>query len=56
MWDAADLDCASVEDSVRADVAELRQSPFIKKGTQVIGLTYDVQTGKVNMVDDHARL
>lgn len=38
------------------DVAELRKSSFIKEGTQIFGLTYDVQSGKVTMVDDHARL
>lgn len=41
---------------MREDVATLRKSPFIKKGTQVIGLTYDVETGKVAMVDEHARM
>jgi carbonic anhydrase len=42
---------ARIEDSVREDVAILRESPFIKQGTQIIGLTYDVGTGKVHMVE-----
>jgi carbonic anhydrase len=40
-----------IEDSVREDVAALRESPFIKSGTQIVGLAYDVETGKVHMVE-----
>jgi carbonic anhydrase len=42
---------ARIEDSVREDVAELRKSPFIKQGTQIVGLTYDIETGEVAMVE-----
>jgi len=41
----------SIEDSVREDVATLRKSPFIRQGTQIIGLTYDVEIGQVAMVE-----
>jgi carbonic anhydrase len=29
----------------------LRRSPLIKQGTQIVGLTYDIETGKVAMVE-----
>lgn len=41
----------SIEDSVREDVAILRSSPFITKGTSLIGMKYDVETGKVTVVE-----
>lgn len=40
-----------IEDSVREDIDALRGSPFIKKGTQLIGMKYDVETGKVTIVE-----
>ncbi|KAM0709049.1 hypothetical protein Q7P35_003085 [Cladosporium inversicolor] len=41
----------SLEDSVREDIAILRKSPFIKRGTHLVGLTYNVETGEVAMVE-----
>jgi carbonic anhydrase len=40
-----------IQDSVREDIATLRKSPFIKQGTQLVGLTYNVETGEVAMVE-----
>jgi carbonic anhydrase len=36
---------------VREDIETLRKSPFIKKGTQLVGLMYNVETGEVAMVE-----
>lgn len=41
----------SIEDSVREDVAILRSSPFVTRGTPLIGMKYDVETGKVTVVE-----
>jgi carbonic anhydrase len=41
----------SLEDSVKEDIATLRKSPFIKRGTQLVGLVYNVETGEVTMVE-----
>ena len=40
-----------IQDSVREDIATFRKSPFIKQGTQLVGLTYNVETGEVAMVE-----
>lgn len=40
----------SVEDSVRHDVALLKNSPFIKKTTQIVGLALDIHTGVLTEV------
>jgi carbonic anhydrase len=42
---------ASVEKSIREDVALLRASPLIKKDTQIVGLKYDIQTGLLAEID-----
>jgi len=34
-----------IEDSVIEDLKSLRESLLIKKGTQIVGLVYDVKTG-----------
>lgn len=41
----------SIEDSVREDVAILRSSPFVAKGTPLVGMKYDVETGEVTVVE-----
>jgi carbonic anhydrase len=38
------------EESVRADVELIRQSPYMPKGTTVSGYIYDVKTGKLQTV------
>jgi carbonic anhydrase len=39
-----------VEQSVRDDVAAIRNSPLIRKDIPVTGYVYDVHTGKINQV------
>ncbi len=41
------LPFASLEDSVRADVAELRGSALIPPDVAILGFTYDVGTGRL---------
>ncbi|KAM0717814.1 hypothetical protein Q7P37_006146 [Cladosporium fusiforme] len=41
----------SIKDSVREDIAALRRSPFVRQGTQLIGMNYDVDTGKLTVVE-----
>jgi len=40
-----------IEESVREDVAFLRDSPFVRKETTLIGLKYDTHTGVVTVVE-----
>jgi carbonic anhydrase len=44
-------DHCSLEESIREDVAILRNSPLIKKTTQIIGLSLDLNTGKLTEVN-----
>jgi carbonic anhydrase len=44
------LTVASIEDSVREDVALLKASPLISKSTQIVGLAYDIMTGVLTEV------
>ena len=37
---------------MREDVALLAASPFIRPGTQIVGLKYDINTGVVTQVDE----
>lgn len=37
---------------MREDLAFLRDSKWIKKGTKLIGLTYDTHTGALHEVQD----
>ena len=41
---------SDVDESVREDVALLAAEPLIKPGTPIIGLTYNVATGKLHEV------
>ena len=50
MGDRAFLPFTDVDQSVRDDVALLVAEPLVKAGTPVIGLTYDVATGKLKEV------
>jgi carbonic anhydrase len=40
-----------IEDSVREDLAILKNSPLLKKGTQFVGLKFDTDTGKLTVVE-----
>ncbi|KAK0251094.1 hypothetical protein B0A54_00017 [Friedmanniomyces endolithicus] len=42
----------SIEESVIEDLEILRASPWIKKSTQLIGLKYDIDTGKLEVVGE----
>ena len=42
----------SIEDSIRADLAVLQASPLIKKATQLVGLTLDINRGLLTEVKD----
>ncbi|KAK1055651.1 hypothetical protein LTR33_014078 [Friedmanniomyces endolithicus] len=42
----------SIEESVIEDLEILRASPWIKKSTQLIGLKYDIDTGKLQVVGE----
>lgn len=44
-----------IEGSIKEDVALLRSSPFIKKGVQIVGLKYDVFSGKLEEIERHIR-
>lgn len=41
----------SIEESVREDLAILRNSPWIREGTQLVGLKYEIETGKLTLVE-----
>lgn len=41
---------ASIEDSVREDVALLKASAWIRPNTQIVGLKYDISTGLLSEV------
>ncbi|KAM0697710.1 hypothetical protein Q7P36_002564 [Cladosporium allicinum] len=41
----------SIEESVREDLAILKNSPLLKKGTQFVGLKFDTDTGKLTVVE-----
>jgi carbonic anhydrase len=41
----------SIEDSVREDLEILRKSPWIKESTQLVGLKYEIETGKLSVVE-----
>ncbi|KAK1067219.1 hypothetical protein LTR74_006587 [Friedmanniomyces endolithicus] len=43
----------SIEDSVIEDIEILRASPWIKESTQLIGLKYDIDTGKLDVVEQN---
>ncbi len=45
----------SIDDSIKEDVAQLRKSPFIAKGTAIVGLKYDVFTGKLEEMESWTR-
>lgn len=40
-----------IEESVREDLAILKKSPFLKKGTQFVGLKFDTDSGKLSVVE-----
>ena len=40
-----------IEDSVREDLEILRKSPWIKEGTQLVGLKYEIESGKLSVVE-----
>ncbi len=42
----------SLEDSIKEDLALLRESTWIKKETRLIGLKYDTHTGLLHEVQD----
>jgi len=44
------LPFSDVDESVREDVALLEAEPLVKPGTSIIGLTYDVASGKLREV------
>ena len=48
--DRAFLPFKDVDQSVRDDVALLAAEPLVKPGTPLIGLAYDVATGKLKEV------
>lgn len=51
---AAEIDflpITDLEQSVREDVEYLRQSPLIGDDIAIFGFTYDVHTGRLNLVD-----
>jgi carbonic anhydrase len=41
----------TVDESVKADIAFLKASPWIKESTELIGLKYDTDTGVVSVVE-----
>ncbi|KAK0857386.1 hypothetical protein LTS16_017873 [Friedmanniomyces endolithicus] len=43
----------SIEDSVKEDIEMLRASPWIKESTQLIGLKYDIDTAKLDVVEQN---
>lgn len=43
--------CRRIEDSVREDLKLLRQSPWIKDSTQLVGLKYEIESGKLSIVE-----
>jgi carbonic anhydrase len=47
----ANISVLRVEETIKADVALLRASPFIRKDVQVVGLKYDIMTGVVSEVE-----
>ena len=40
-----------IEHSVKEDLDILRKSPWIKESTQLIGLKYEIETGKLSVVE-----
>ncbi|ORY07285.1 carbonic anhydrase [Clohesyomyces aquaticus] len=42
----------SIEESVREDLKLLRASPLIRKGTQIVGLKYDIFSGELSVVEE----
>lgn len=42
-----------IEKSLREDIAALKASPLIKKGTNIIGLAYDIDTGLLSEVREN---
>jgi carbonic anhydrase len=40
----------SIEDSIKQDVALLRQSPLVGKDVKIVGLKYDTFTGLLSEV------
>jgi len=44
--------CASVQDSVKEDVALLKASPLINNTTNIVGLVYDIKTGLLSEVKE----
>ena len=48
--DSAFLAFSDLEQSVRDDVAAIRESPLLLKGIPVTGLIYDVKTGRLRQV------
>lgn len=42
----------SIEESVKEDVAFLKASPFLKPGTHIVGLKYDIMTGVVETLGE----
>jgi carbonic anhydrase len=49
---ADSLTTNSVEDSIKADVALLKGSPFVLSGTEIVGLKLDTFTGEVTVVEE----
>jgi len=41
----------SIEESVREDLALLRNSPWITNTTQLVGLKYEIESGKLSIVE-----
>jgi carbonic anhydrase len=44
-----------IEESIKEDVAFLRKSPFVKKGTAIVGLKYDVFKGTLEEIESFVR-
>jgi carbonic anhydrase len=44
--------CSDLEQSVRDDVALVRNSPLVRPGTPVRGGIYEVETGKIRWLED----
>ncbi len=44
-----------IEESIKEDVAFLRKSPFVKPGTSIVGLKYDVFSGSLEVMESWTR-
>jgi carbonic anhydrase len=42
---------AALDESVRDDVAALRTSPYLPRDYEILGFTYDVRTGRLQLVE-----